>query len=118
MVLLAILAGGCVKNPSVQITQNVTAVVQASATPVVNPDTASQARAARFSLGQEFIENAGITFYDFDIFVDDLNSAYRGTLKQTYHNQVGIILETLAFRLFPNGGKSYGVGWLEVGEKF
>lgn len=118
LVLLAILAAGCVKNPSVQITQNVTAVVQASATPAVNPDTASQARAARSSFGQEFIENTGIPFYDFDIFVDDLNAAFRGTLKLTYLNQEGIVLDSLAFRLFPNGGKSYGAGWLEVEEIF
>lgn len=117
-ILLVLLAVGCLKDSSLQNPPNVTTVVQASATPAVNPDTASQARAARSSFGQEFIENTGIPFYDFDIFVDDLNAVYNGTLQLTYLNQEGIVLDSLTFRLFPNGGKSYGAGWLEVEEIF
>jgi len=52
--------------------------------------------------------------YDIQLDLDYNAQAYQGQLTLTYTNTEGIPQESLYFRLFPNGSRSYGDGSLEV----
>lgn len=52
--------------------------------------------------------------YDIQLEVDFENATFKGTAQIDYTNLEEVDLDSLYYRLFPNGGKSYGNGSLEV----
>ncbi len=52
--------------------------------------------------------------YDIQLEVDFKNAAFKGTAQIDYTNLEEVGLDSLYYRLFPNSGKSYGSGSLEV----
>lgn len=58
---------------------------------------------------------SGIPYYQIDIEIDFDNGTYNGSVEIDYVNLERTGLESLYFRLFPNGGGIYGSGFLEVG---
>ncbi len=57
---------------------------------------------------------SGIPYYLIDIEVDLDMGTYSGSVEIDYVNQEQTGLESLYFRLFPNGGGIYGSGFLEI----
>jgi len=55
-----------------------------------------------------------LPFYNLTLALDPERAAYQGSLKLRFTNLEETALDSLHFRLFPNGGKSYGNGALEV----
>jgi len=55
-----------------------------------------------------------IPHYDIKLDVDIEDASYRGNAKINYTNLEDTGLKSLFFRLFPNGGETYGEGLLEV----
>lgn len=66
------------------------------------------------SARKDALELPDIPHYDIQLKVDFKNASYTGSAKIDYTNLEGITLGSLFFRLFPNGGKVYGEGSLEV----
>jgi len=58
---------------------------------------------------------SGIPYYQIDIEIDFDGGTYKGSAKIDYVNLEQAGLESLYFRLFPNGGGIYGSGFLKVG---
>jgi hypothetical protein len=59
-------------------------------------------------------ELGDLPFYSLTLTLDPDEASYQGSLNLEYTNQENSALESLYFRLFPNGGKSYGGGKLAV----
>jgi len=57
-----------------------------------------------------------LTEYDIRVEIDFPAGEYSGEMTVTYQNQEDTALDRLYFRLYPNGGKSYGGGSLQVTE--
>lgn len=52
--------------------------------------------------------------YDIDLEIDYGGARYSGEMTLDYTNNESVTLQRLFFRLYPNGGKSYGAGSLKV----
>ena len=59
-------------------------------------------------------ELGDLPFYRLTVTLDPDKASYQGTLNLEYTNQEDSALGSLFFRLFPNGGKSYGGGKLAI----
>jgi hypothetical protein len=55
-----------------------------------------------------------LPFYRLSLALDPAEASYQGTLNLELINLEGTALDSLYFRLFPNGGRSYGGGKLEI----
>jgi len=55
-----------------------------------------------------------IPYYQINIEIDFDGGSYKGSAKIDYVNLEQIGLESLYFRLFPNGGGIYGSGYLKI----
>lgn len=55
-----------------------------------------------------------LTVYDIRVEIDFQAGEYSGEMTVNYRNQEGTALDRLYFRIYPNGGKSYGSGSLQV----
>ena len=59
-----------------------------------------------------------LPYYQITVNVDPVESEFTGEMELEYQNLENIKLSELNFRLFPNGGKSYGRGTLHVNQVY
>ena len=55
-----------------------------------------------------------ITSYDMKLNIDFTSASYEGSAEIDYTNLEDVSLENLYFRLFPNSGRAYGNGMMEI----
>lgn len=84
--------------------------------PAVSPhqETTLQALALLPAFQDDVKDLKGIPRYDLQFEIDFAQASFRGELMLQYTNLENTDLDRLYFRLFPNGGKSYGDGSLQV----
>ncbi len=119
VVLTAGLLGGCDIQRVVPEPKTETAVVsQEAALPPLEQGIPEEIIQHEIVVKEVFREQISsleqMPLYTIQASIDPLESRLSGKMALRYNNQEDRALESLFFRLFPNGGKSYGDGSLRV----
>jgi len=120
MVLTGCLAGQQPVSSQTPVQQEATSTPKKpTAAPATETATAPldfQKQALQPAYRKELDQAQAIPYYHLQLDLNQKMTGYRGKLRLEYTNLEEQGLDSLFFRLFPNGGKSYGEGALQIGQ--